>query len=91
MKMGNAMTQVVEILQYRLKAGSGERFHTIMQEHSVPLHNQAGLKKATVWCCLTRMAHYRWLISEKEVGSPPLGISLVNSEPFYTMPVFLPR
>ncbi|OMQ27070.1 hypothetical protein [Serratia oryzae] len=37
------MTQVVEILQYRLKAGSGERFHTIMQEHSVPLHNQAGL------------------------------------------------
>jgi hypothetical protein len=38
-----AMTQVVEILQYRLKAGSGERFHTIMKDHSVPLHKQSGL------------------------------------------------
>lgn len=37
------MTQVVEILQYRLKAGSGEDFHAIMQQRSVPLHQQAGL------------------------------------------------
>lgn len=32
------MTRVVEILQYRLQAGSGARFHHIMQHDSVPLH-----------------------------------------------------
>ncbi|MBC3227857.1 NIPSNAP family protein [Serratia fonticola] len=37
------MTKVVEILQYRLQAGSGERFHHIMQHHSVPLHQAAGI------------------------------------------------
>lgn len=37
------MTKVVEILQYRLQAGSGERFHQIMQHHSVPLHAASGL------------------------------------------------
>ncbi|MGL5386332.1 MAG: NIPSNAP family protein [Serratia sp. (in: enterobacteria)] len=37
------MNQVVEILQYRLQAGSGERFHHIMQHVSVPLHKEAGI------------------------------------------------
>ncbi|MFN3068465.1 NIPSNAP family protein [Serratia sp. J2] len=37
------MTKVVEILQYRLQAGSGERFHHIMQHDSVPLHQAAGI------------------------------------------------
>lgn len=37
------MNQVVEILQYRLQAGSGERFHHIMQHDSVPLHQAAGI------------------------------------------------
>ncbi|MFC0227024.1 NIPSNAP family protein [Serratia aquatilis] len=37
------MAQVVEILQYRLRAGSGERFHHIMQQYSVPLHQASGL------------------------------------------------
>lgn len=38
------MNQIVEILQYRLQAGSGERFHRIMQQYSVPLHVASGLK-----------------------------------------------
>jgi hypothetical protein len=37
------MAKVVEILQYRLQAGSGERFHHIMQHDSVPLHRAAGI------------------------------------------------
>ncbi|TQI80447.1 hypothetical protein FHU10_4688 [Serratia fonticola] len=37
------MRRVVEILQYRLQAGSSERFHHIMQQHSVPLHLASGL------------------------------------------------
>lgn len=37
------MAQVVEILQYRLQSGSGERFHNIMQQYSVPLHLASGL------------------------------------------------
>ncbi|MBL5902445.1 NIPSNAP family protein [Serratia fonticola] len=37
------MTKVVEILQYRLQAGSGERFHHLMQHVSVPLHKAAGI------------------------------------------------
>lgn len=37
------MSKVVEILQYRLQAGSGERFHHIMQHDSVPLHKAAGI------------------------------------------------
>ncbi|MBC3252760.1 hypothetical protein BFS14_08870 [Serratia fonticola] len=37
------MSKVVEILQYRLQAGSGERFHHIMQHDSVPLHRAAGI------------------------------------------------
>ncbi|WP_411754314.1 NIPSNAP family protein [Serratia sp. (in: enterobacteria)] len=37
------MTKVVEILQYRLQAGSGECFHHIMQHDSVPLHKAAGI------------------------------------------------
>lgn len=37
------MSKVVEILQYRLQAGSGERFHYIMQHDSVPLHMAAGI------------------------------------------------
>ena len=31
-------SRVVEILQYRLKAGTGESFHHIMRDISVPLH-----------------------------------------------------
>lgn len=37
------MSKVVEILQYRLQTGSGERFHHIMQHHSVPLHHESGI------------------------------------------------
>ncbi|MEX2939711.1 NIPSNAP family protein [Serratia fonticola] len=37
------MSKVVEILQYRLQAGSGERFHHLMQHDSVPLHKAAGI------------------------------------------------
>lgn len=37
------MSKVVEILQYRLQAGSGERFHHIMQHDRVPLHKAAGI------------------------------------------------
>ncbi|HHQ4310058.1 TPA: NIPSNAP family protein [Serratia fonticola] len=37
------MSKVVEILQYRLQAGSGERFHHLMQHVSVPLHKAAGI------------------------------------------------
>lgn len=37
------MNKVVEILQYRLQTGSGERFHHIMQQISVPLHLASGI------------------------------------------------
>ncbi|MGM0515092.1 MAG: NIPSNAP family protein [Pseudomonadota bacterium] len=37
------MSKVVEILQYRLQAGSGRRFHHLMQHDSVPLHKAAGI------------------------------------------------
>jgi len=37
------MSKVVEILQYRLQAGSGERFHHLMQHDSVPLHKASGI------------------------------------------------
>lgn len=37
------MTKTVEILQYRLKPGTGESFHQIMFEISVPLHKQQGI------------------------------------------------
>lgn len=37
------MSKVVEILQYRLQAGSGEHFHHLMQHVSVPLHKAAGI------------------------------------------------
>lgn len=35
--------QVIEILQYRLKPQSGQTFHQIMREISVPLINNMGL------------------------------------------------
>ncbi|HDR1884293.1 TPA: NIPSNAP family protein [Pasteurella multocida] len=35
--------QVIEILQYRLKPQSGQTFHQIMCEISVPLHKQHGI------------------------------------------------
>lgn len=35
--------QVIEILQYRLKSQSGQAFHQIMREISVPLHAQQGI------------------------------------------------
>lgn len=37
------MGKVIEILQYRLRVGSGERFHHIMQHNSVPLHLTSGI------------------------------------------------
>ncbi len=35
--------KTVEILQYRLKPGSGRNFHLIMATHSAPLHRAAGI------------------------------------------------
>lgn len=35
--------RIVEILQYTLKKGSGEEFHQIMREVSVPLHAKNGI------------------------------------------------
>ncbi len=35
--------RIVEILQYTLKKDSGEEFHQIMYEVSVPLHTQNGI------------------------------------------------
>lgn len=35
--------QIVEILQYTLKKGTGESFHKIMREISVPLHTRQGI------------------------------------------------
>ncbi|MFK3620018.1 hypothetical protein RF161_09565 [Pasteurella multocida] len=35
--------QVIEILHYRLKPQSGQTFHQIMREISVPLHKQHGI------------------------------------------------
>jgi hypothetical protein len=38
------MTTVIEVLQYTLKSGTGAAFHSIMEEVSVPLHQQFGVK-----------------------------------------------
>ncbi|MEY2223362.1 NIPSNAP family protein [Klebsiella variicola] len=35
--------RIIEILQYTLKKGSGEEFHQIMREVSVPLHARNGI------------------------------------------------
>jgi len=35
--------RIVEILQYTLKKGSGEEFHQVMLEVSVPLHAKNGI------------------------------------------------
>ncbi|MDX8000131.1 NIPSNAP family protein [Xenorhabdus sp. Reich] len=35
--------KIIEILQYELKAGTGEEFHSIMMEISVPLHKKRGI------------------------------------------------
>lgn len=35
--------RIVEILQYTLKKGSGEEFHRVMLEVSVPLHARNGI------------------------------------------------
>jgi len=35
--------RIVEILQYTLKKGSGEEFHKVMLEVSVPLHAKNGI------------------------------------------------
>ena len=46
------MTKTVEILQYRLKAGTGASFHRIMCEMSVPLHEQQGIDVVAFGCSL---------------------------------------
>lgn len=35
--------KIIEILQYTLKMGTGEEFHQIMREISVPLHVHSGI------------------------------------------------
>lgn len=37
------MDRIIEIVLYQLKAGTGGKFHQIMMEVSVPLHQSAGL------------------------------------------------
>lgn len=38
---------LTEILDYTLKEGSADSFHTIMLNESIPLHKQAGIK--VIW------------------------------------------
>lgn len=42
--------KTVEILQYRLKAGTGESLHQIMCNTSVPLHNRQGIRIIAFGC-----------------------------------------
>ncbi|MGK3115184.1 NIPSNAP family protein [Candidatus Pantoea formicae] len=44
------MSKLVEILQYRLKPGTGESFHQIMRDISVPLHYQQGIDVIAFGC-----------------------------------------
>ena len=37
------MSQIIEILLYKLKPGTGTEFFDIMQKVSVPLHRQNGI------------------------------------------------
>lgn len=37
------MTQIIEILLYKLKPGTGEEFFEVMQNVSVPLHQENGI------------------------------------------------
>ncbi|HCI9594406.1 MULTISPECIES: NIPSNAP family protein [Klebsiella] len=37
------MASVIEVLQYTLKPGTGEAFHAVMKEQSIPLHESCGL------------------------------------------------
>lgn len=37
------MPVVCEILQYTLKKGTGQQFHFVMQNESIPLHEECGL------------------------------------------------
>ncbi len=37
------MPVVCEILQYTLKKGTGQQFHSVMQNESIPLHEECGL------------------------------------------------
>lgn len=37
------MKTVIEILQYTLKPGTGDAFHAVMKNQSIPLHNTCGL------------------------------------------------
>ncbi|WP_379160490.1 hypothetical protein [Paenibacillus sp. sgz5001063] len=41
------MNRVIEILLYTLKAGTGDEFHKIMHEISVPLHTSIGMDVVT--------------------------------------------
>lgn len=43
-------SRVVEILQYRLKTGTGRTFHRIMQDISVPLHVEQGIDVVAYGC-----------------------------------------
>lgn len=44
------MTKTVKILQYQLKPGTGESFHQIMFEVSVPLHKQQSIDVVIFGC-----------------------------------------
>lgn len=37
------MPSVIEVLQYTLKPGTGEAFHAVMKDQSIPLHESCGL------------------------------------------------
>lgn len=43
-------SRVVEILQYRLKTGTGRTFHRIMRDISVPLHVEQGIDVVAYGC-----------------------------------------
>ena len=42
--------RVVEILQYRLKKGTGRTFHRVMRDISVPLHVEQGIDVVAYGC-----------------------------------------
>ncbi|MGG6194017.1 NIPSNAP family protein [Pantoea allii] len=44
--------RIVEILQYSLKPGTGQKFHQVMVEISVPLHHEAGIDVVVFGCSL---------------------------------------
>lgn len=41
------MPVICEILQYTLRKGTGQQFHSVMQKESIPLHEACGLTVVT--------------------------------------------